>query len=208
MFVLFVLYTGAFNPFSVFQGTVRDRYADPNAYPWQEEDLFINPRLDGYDMGGRRPPFRSQPKIKTAIFYTVDLYDNQEPRGQMKLIVNPEGSVSATWTGEFRAGDRHYQAVIIPPREGRGVMNGFTGNTAPLKIYEDETGQDISKLYAITHGFYHLKDVADGNEVAGPAYITAWISKDHSAEGTFSIPSFVEGRLTILRWGPVEPSER
>jgi amino acid transporter len=47
---LYMMYTGSFNPFAAFQGTERDRYSDPNAYPWEEAHLFIFEALDGYDM--------------------------------------------------------------------------------------------------------------------------------------------------------------
>ncbi len=45
--IIMVLYSGAGNPFSAWEGTERDRYSDPNAQPWQEGHLIWGGMLEG-----------------------------------------------------------------------------------------------------------------------------------------------------------------
>lgn len=208
MFLLFALQIGALNPFALFQGTQADRYSDPNAYPWEEGHLFINGLLDGYDMGGRRPPFRSQPKLTHRLIYKAKVYDGDEQRGEIEFAINKSGDTIAFWTGDFRIGSKRYRAVVRPPTREEKERNTFWGNTAPLKIYEDENGKDKSKLYAITSGVYHLQEVGADKSVTGAAYVTGWVDKDYNAEGELGIPSFIDGQMAILNWGPVEETEQ
>jgi hypothetical protein len=206
MFLLFVLYTGALNPFAPFQGTEADRYCDPNAYPWEEGHLFINQMLDGYDMGGRRPPFRAQPKLESKLRYAAEVYDNQQPLGEIKLTISKNGDATAAWDGDFRIGAELYE-VVAGKKDGDEV-NVFRGNTAPLKIYEDENGPNRSKLYVITEGLFHLQRPNSNETLTGPAYVTAWIDKDYQAEGKLATPGFIDGEPAIFNWGPVKPSEQ
>ena len=210
MVLVFALYTGSMNPFTAFHGGEADRYSDPNACPWEEGNLFVNPLLDGYDMGGRRPPFRAQPKIEEEMIrYIADIYDEEEDRvlGQVILRVHSNGDARASWTGEFRVRGRPYKAMV-ETEKGTGLKrNLYLGNIAPLKIYKDENGRDRSKLYVITEGFYHLQDMKRDNALMGAGYVTAWISKDYSAVGKLWLPGFDDGELVVYAWGPAEPSE-
>ena len=99
MFAIYVAYTGAFNPFAMFQGTEGDRYSDPNAYPWEEEHLFVNKTLDGYDMGGRRPPFRSQPRIEDELYFRAEVYDDGNQLGEIELTIFKDFYAKAVWPG-------------------------------------------------------------------------------------------------------------
>jgi len=199
MLLLFTLYTGALDPFTVFHGSEADRYSDPNAYPWEEGHLFIKKQLDGYNMGGRRPPFRAQPKIDNKLHYKAEVYDGDEQRGQIALIIRKDGDALSGWSGDFRIKGKRYTTV-------KGA-NSFEGNIAPLKVYEDEDGKDRSKLYVITQGFFHLQELKEDKSFSGIAYVTGWIDRDYNAEGKLSIPSFINGELTVFNWGPVTPSE-
>jgi hypothetical protein len=203
--ILFVLYTSSFNPFSAFQGTVKDRYSDPNAQPWEEHHLFIHDLLDGYGMGGRRPPFPSQPDLTVYLQYSAAVYDDDKEYGQIELMISDDGEARASWNGEFQIEDKRYQAIAQPGAPGKFDKNRFKGNTAPLKIYEDENGQDRSKLYVITQGFFHLEGLTEEETFEGPAFVTCWIDKDYNAEGKLSIPLFADGNTAIFSWGPVEP---
>jgi hypothetical protein len=205
MFLLFTLYTGALNPFALFEGTEADRYSDPNALPWEEGHLFIGQTLDGYGMGGRRPSFRAQPRLEEGLRYVTEVYDDDEPRGEIRLSILEDGDARARWAGDFTIGSKHYTAVM---KQGSGIqtnMNLLKGNIAPLKIYQDENGRDRSRLYVITKGFFHLEESEKEESVSGIAYVTAWINKDYTAEGSLWIPSFIDGNLGKFAWGPVEP---
>ena len=184
------------------------RYSDPNAYPWEESDLFISELLDGYDMGGRRPPFRSQPKLTHMLRYRAAVYDGDKPRGEIMLKVRKNGNAEGIWEADFWLGRRHYQTPERREDDLRNrKLNLFEGNTAPLKIYEDENGKDNSKLYVITKGVFHLDELRKGGKALGPAYLTAWLDRDYYAQGTLAIPSFADEGKAIFEWGPVEPLE-
>lgn len=206
MVVMVAWYAGAFNPFAPFQGTGLDRYADPSAQPWQEQHLFINEILDGYDMGGRRPPFPCQPKLKEELRYVSWVFDaNNRRLGELQFTVKEKGDAEAVWTGQFEIGNVTYQ-LVEPRRYGDDKANVFFGNTAPLKIYQDESGLDHSKLYVITQGHFEMKVAGRENLVSGGAYVTAWIDKKHVAAGKVSILWFVDGKPAIFEWGPAEPT--
>lgn len=194
------------NPFACFQGTVKDRYSDPNAYPWEEGHLFIRGTLDGYDMGGRRPPFRSQPQFTNLLNYRAVVYAGEDKYGRIEMEVCDDGDVRASWSGEFELMGNRYQA-IKPKSPGRGEMNMFFGNYAPLKVYEDENGKDFSKLYVITQGVFELKEPGAAESIKDMAFITCWIDRDLKAAGRLSIPSFAEQGMLIFNWGPVGPVE-
>ena len=204
MLLITALYMGTLSPFAPFEGTEADRYSDPNAYPWEEGHLFINKQLDGYHMGGRRGPFRAQPSLPRKLIYVTEVYDGDEPRGEIRLTIYQNGDAGGNWNADFRIGRRRYLAVAEPEER----ENIFMGNTAPLKIYEDENGKDRSRLYVITAGFFRLQELGKNNGVAGAAYLTAWIDKQYKAEGELAMPSFINGEAAIFYWGPVEPTEQ
>ena len=205
MALLFTMYTGGLNPFAPFQGTVKDRYSDPCALPWEEDHLFINPRLDGYDMGGRRPPFRGQPKLGDGMAFEAPVYKGNKLFGQIELTISKDGDARATWSGEFEIDGKQYKAVIRPKnRDGTPARNIFLGNVAPLKIYEDEKGRDRSKLYVITAGSYELEGPTVADLAQGGAWVTGWIDKRYNARGNLSFWPFTDGTKVIMEWGPVK----
>jgi hypothetical protein len=195
------------NPFACFQGKAKDRYSDPNAYPWQEGHLFIRGVLDGYDMGGRRPPFRSQPQFTELLNYSAVVYAGGNKYGRIEMEITDDGDVRASWSGEFQIMGRRYQA-LKPKYPARTAMNMFFGNYAPLKVYEDENGKDKSKLYVITQGMFELKDLSGEGGIKDGAFITCWIDRDFKAAGWLSIPSFEGQGMLIFKWGPVAPVEK
>jgi hypothetical protein len=210
LLLLFALYAGGIlNPFAPWQGTEADRYSDPNAYPWEEYDLFFpGGPLDGYDMSGRRPPFRGQPRIKDGLFYEAELYDDGgEQMGEIELTIYKDFYAKAVWSGEFKIGDKRYEVVVVEDKQKKNEVSVFNGNIAPFKIYEDEDGRDKSKLYVITAGSFRLKEMWTENSVTGFGYVTAWINKKYEAEGELAIRSFIGGEEAIYYWGPVEQIE-
>jgi len=205
--VMYAISTGSLNPFASFQGTAVDRYSDPNAMPWEESHLFTNELLDGYDMGGRRPPFRGQAKLKEGFRYVIELYKGEESRGQLKVVIDHRGEVSSEWSGEFSMGENQYKV-----RPGRRVrtdprFNMFDGNIAPLKIYENEEGKDKSKLYFLATGVVQMEASGEEKSISGMAYLAGWISKKRSAEGKLYILSGSYKNAEIFEWGPVESEE-
>jgi hypothetical protein len=190
-----------------WKGSEYDRYAAPDAKPW-EEDKLIWGKADGYDMNPRRPPFASQPKIKDRLTYEVKLADGDKPMGTLTAGVLSNFDALASWKGEFEIDGRRYTADMWEDVFTKKSLNAFSGNIYPLKIYQDSKGKDRKKLYFITRGHYELRGAEKGDVREGTAYVNGWVSKDFSAEGTLSIPHFDKDNDLILKWGPVYPIKK
>jgi hypothetical protein len=201
--LLYVVYTQ--NIFHFSAGKAKDRYSDPNAYPWEEEHLFIDDVLDGYDMGGRRPPFPDQPPLKEPLRYTAGVYAGNEPRGEIELYVWTDGDVSGSWSAAYveKTDRNRYYETVEEYREGNKT-NTFKGNTAPLKIYKDDRGEDKSKLYFITKGEFLLHERREDQTITGTIYVTGWVDKNYNAEGELVLLSESGKEQVFFVWGPAE----
>ena len=205
--LLYTVYTR--NTFHHFAGTETGRYSDPNAYPWEEGRLFIDNVLDGYDMGGRRPPFPEQPPLNENLHYTAGVYFGGEPRGQIELYVFKDGSVTGSWTGAYEARtDRNRNYETLREYKEGFLTNDFKGNTAPLKIYKDDRGEDKSKLYFITRGEFLLREGRENRKIHGALYVTGWIDRNYTARGELFLLSSSGGvaDIEIFDWGPADPN--
>ena len=191
------------DPFAAFHGSGADRYADPNARPWDEGHLFINQALDGYKMGGRREPFPVQPKIEDLTYYDVYLYSGDEPRGTMSVRFTPDGDVAAVWDGKFTINDVEYE--VQHGNEELYDTSVFKGNIAPLKVYEDQNGErNYRMLYFITSGGA-VATSPTGDRISGAGYVTGWINKDHTCFGELWIVSFGSESPEVYQWQAIEP---
>lgn len=225
LFIMYGMYTQ--NVFHFFAGTEKDRYSDPNAYPWEEGHFFVNDVLDGYDMGGRRPPFRDQPPLKENLHYTASVYAGNEPRGEINLYITSEGNVAGWWSASYgvRTDRNRYYETARKYNKGN-YTNEFKGNTAPLKIYMDERGEDKSKLYFITRGGFLLLEQTENWATTGTIYVTGWIDRNYKAEGELFLAPISDGELDlemqefhmtssygskqeleIFYWGPADPNK-
>jgi hypothetical protein len=194
------------DPFAAFHGSGADRYADPNAAPWQEGHLFINPALDAYHMGGKREPFPVQPKLEGTTYYDALLTKDGEERGTINVRFSPDGDVAAVWEGKFKLNDVEYE--VLNEETGTYVTSVFKGNIAPLKVYEDENGKKhYRKLYFITSG-YAVAAAQNGERIEGTGYVTGWMNKDHTCFGKLWIVSAGGESPAVYEWEAVEPTEK
>jgi hypothetical protein len=194
------------DPFSAFNGSGADRYADPNAKPWEEGHLYINEALDAYKMGGRREPFPVQPKLEGTTYYDANLIMDGEEFGNVNVRISPDGDVAAEWEGKFVLNGVEYE--VLSEKTGLSYTNVFTGNIAPLKVYEDENGKKhYRKLYFISSG-QAVAGSQDGERIEGAGYVTGWINEDHSCFGRLWIVSFDTESPRICLWEEVEPTEK
>ena len=60
-------------------------------------------------MSGRRPPFRSQPKVTGDIQYKAELYDGEKPMGELSLLLMKNFDAVSSWRGEFDIDGTHYK---------------------------------------------------------------------------------------------------
>lgn len=206
LLAIYAMYTQ--NIFHLFAGTEKDRYSDPCAYPWQESNLFVNDVLDGYDMGGRRPPFPGQPPLKEHLRYTTGVYAGNKPRGEIELYIWTDGDVTGSWTAAYveKTDRNRYYKTMQESVEGRKT-NTIWGNTAPLKIYKDGRGEDKSKLYFITSGAFLLQESTEHRNLAGSIYVTGWIDKNYNAEGQLFLLSGFGPEPEMFTWGPAKATK-
>jgi hypothetical protein len=207
--MIMIMYSESYNPFAAWQGTEKDRYSAPDAKPWEEEKMFWGGGpLEGYDMSRKRSPFGAQPKITDEWRYEAKLFDGDKSMGTIKMAVFKNLDAIASWLGEFDISGKHYSAELRNDQQMNTMLNAYSGNIYPLKIYQDNKGKDRTKLYVITRGPYELKGPQKEDVRKGVAYISAWVSKDLSAEGMLSIHNFDDGKDLILKWGPVYPQKK
>jgi hypothetical protein len=191
------------DPFAAFNGSGADRYADPNAKPWDEGHLFINEALDAYKMGGRRKPFPVQPKIEELTYYDAYLYSDGEPRGTINVRFTPDGDVAAVWEGKFTVNGVEYE--VLHGNQDLYDTSVFRGNIAPLKVYQDLNGEkNYRMLYFISSGSA-VAASQDGDRIEGAGYVNGWINKDHTCFGKLWIVTFGSESPEVYQWQAVEP---
>jgi hypothetical protein len=160
---------------------------DPNAVglePWEE--WRIREKQPGNDRG---KPSEYQPELSEIIEFSVDAQAKDvehTPRGTVSLVVQPDGTVSGGWGGNYY-NDRQINF------DGGGGVSGYV---CPSKIYgggEEEDEEDESKLYFITKGEFVLHETdfekSRFHIRGGDLYITGWINADYTAFGEVTITS-------------------
>jgi hypothetical protein len=158
---------------------------DPNAVglkPWEEWKI-----RESLPPGNERgEPSEYQPELSEMIRFSVDAQAKgveHTPRGTVGLTVQPDGTVSGGWGGNYY-NDRQINF------EGSGSVSGYV---CPSKIYGGGEDEDESKLYFITKGKFTLHETDfEKNRFhirGGDLYITGWINTDYTAFGEVTITS-------------------
>ncbi len=133
------------------------------------------------------PPISDkQAKIPGAIKFDViaRLPGTENSRGELALFVGPEGQIGGNWSGSY-SNDK---------KDSFDVQNGrFDGKVYPGKIYQDEKGEDPSKLYFLGKGkFMAHKTSANAKQfhiIGGDIYARGWLNPDLSVAGEIIITS-------------------
>jgi hypothetical protein len=127
-----------------------------------------------------------QAKIPGSIKFDMiaRLPGTTDSRGELSLFIGSEGQIYGNWSGTY-SNDK---------KDNFDVQNGrFDGKVYPGKIYEDEKGQDPSKLYFLGKGNFMMhKTSADAktyNIVGGDIYARGWLNPDLSVTGEIVITS-------------------
>jgi hypothetical protein len=125
-----------------------------------------------------------QPDITKGVRYDVNVNYQDEGRGQLYLVIQPDGMVMGAWNGHYH---KEKSKLSID------IQNGdFAGYVCPLKIYRDENGEDPSKLYFIAKGDFliHESDLESKYHIiTGALYVTGWIDADYAVRGKIVITS-------------------
>jgi hypothetical protein len=162
--------------------------------PWKEW------RLRQASENDRPTPSAEQPDITEGIEFRAEAEAKgaeNSPRGTVQLTVNQDGTVLGNWNGTY------YNDAKVN-YDGNG---DFTGYVCPAKIYQDENGQDPSKLYFITKGKFILHETDLKNKYhirAGDIYVTGWINTDYVVTGKVTTTSD-EKYSEVFDWTAYRP---
>lgn len=151
--------------------------SDPEL-PWNEEFRIVKSDKDV------PPPSEQQPQLTSFLEYNAEAQQQGKPRGQIGLLIHPDGRIKGGWGGEYKP----------QPEVTHEIFAGqFKGNIDPSKIYHDADGEDPTKLYFITKGrFLILETNWENNKVrkvAGRIYVTGWLDTEYNAAGKITITS-------------------
>lgn len=164
------------------------RRADPNALPWEEDFLLTSGALQGYGLQAETKIRPEQPKITKTMEYKTQVHQDGQPRGELEFRIRPDGGIRGSWSADYKtsAPDMQYSGFL-------GESMNFEGNAAPSKIFQDEQGQDPSKLYIITRGILMLDEHNLKNNkqrtIRGHLYVTGWLDREYNASGKLTITS-------------------
>ena len=180
--VWFLVVVGLVIVIMLVQGVMRKTAKDPDTCfdiePWTEW------RLRKSNARALKEPSEEQPDITEGVRYDVSVNYQDENRGEMDLVIQPDGTVMGAWHGYY-----HKEK----PKLSFDIQGGaFEGYVCPLKIYQDEKGEDPSKLYFIAKGDFliHESDLKTKYRIrVGDLYVTGWLEADYVAYGKLVITS-------------------
>ena len=159
--------------------------------PWQEEWRL---RQSGLRRPGDAPDMPAsplQPKIIIPQRLTAEAREQDEPRGQVNLVIEPSGGVSGSWSGRYESegGKASYEIL-------QGTLEGNTDNT--------KSGSDPSQLFFIAAGRYRLQAAGRETPREGYLYLTGWLDTNYHATGKLYLtPDKVQA--TIFTWQAQNP---
>ncbi len=140
--------------------------------PWFEEQRLIRQ--------GSFPVEQTTKGGKTVIekktVFTGDVKRKDEQRGDIEIIIDPNGKAIGQWRCEYQ-----YTKSIYT------ITAEFIGNIDPTKIYQDQTGKNNQLLYFITKGKYRQIKTDTGTGSQWPSeeiiYVIGWVDNNYSAQG-------------------------
>lgn len=151
--------------------TLKEQKNHPENHPWLLEDRIGS--------GNQHELNELQPYRDQMLELKAKVVDEQNARrGKINMMIDPDGLVFASWSGEYRNEEKDQFLVMMGDTEG---------NTDPSFIYQDENGEDRSLLYFITKGDFVLLKTDKKNRVSRPGgdlYLSGWLRPDMTAFGT------------------------
>jgi len=184
-----VIYYFALSP-QIDRETSRMQKQLPDKYPWVEEFRL---RKDGEEAKERSSA--KQPNIQVTSRLEAEVREDGKDRGTIQMLIHADGTVEGTWRADYRTRAPKIDYTVINAK--------FKGNTDPSKIYSDENGEDLSKLYIITKGNFLILETnfetGKVRNLVGYIYVTGWIGTDYKAFGKLHITSDKKEQ-TIFQW--------
>ena len=181
---------------TVMKKTAKDPDTCLDLKPWKEW------RLRESSAKALGAPSEEQPDITETIRYDFNLSHQNETRGEMYLVIHPDGTVMGAWNGHYH---EEKLKLTYDIQDGR-----FQGYACPLKIYQDANGQDPSKLYFIAKGDFilHEYDLKSKYHIrVGDLYVTGWIEPDYAVNGKLVLTSD-EKYFETYEWNVSHPIKK
>jgi hypothetical protein len=146
----------------------------PEDRPWLMEDLLA-PKDQLIPV-----PRKGQPELLEPLNLTAPVQRNQAPRGSVSIAFGKDCRVVADWVSTYEYDKKTFQ-----------LQAQMKGNIVPSRIYRDaDKNEDKTRLFFIGKGPYtqttQWADAPTRTE-QGTAYITGWLSPDHTVQGAVTI---------------------
>jgi len=146
--------------------------------PWNEEFRIVRPDEEV------KQPSEGQPKILDNLVFEGQIVEDNEVKGGVSLFILTDGRIKGVWEGTYKP---------EPDITWEVTGSRFKGNIDPTKIYRDEDGEDLSKLYFIAKGGFLILETnlkTDRIKTAtGAIYVTGWLDNEYYAAGKVTITS-------------------
>lgn len=159
---------------------------------WKEWDLRTKSDEVTLEVPVPSKPSPEQAQLKEGVSYDLNVksQDAKDPRASISISIDSSGGVWGRWYGQYYQKDKKGAKINL---DIMSMGAGFAGSICPGKIYQDEYGEDPSKLYFIARGDFLIQrtnfDVGTVKNMAGEVYVTGWLNKDLSVSGAITITS-------------------
>ncbi len=145
--------------------------------PWNEEHRILAP-----GKAATQKPSTQQAQLTSILRYRTQAEQDGSPRGNVNLLIYPDGTVKGIWNGDYDADVESHRVVMAA---------SFAGNTDPAVVYTQGTAQDPSRLFFITRGTFSIletrSEAAAGTNINGYIYVRGWIDTDLTVTGDLII---------------------
>jgi len=147
--------------------------------PWNQEFRILRK-----DEKLKKAISPEQTEINQLLYYKAKATENNEERGYVDLVILPDGKARGTYGGDFYVNkELHFEVIGA----------SFKGNIDPSFLYEDENGQDPTRLYFITRGNFLIMETHSKEgfvrKSSGYIYVTGWIGPDYNLWGRITLTS-------------------
>jgi hypothetical protein len=145
-----------------------------SSLPWNEQASILPP--------GKTPQFKlseGQPQLTDALRYKAQVEQGGQPRGEINVLIYPDGTVKGVWNGEYDEPNDVHCLVMAA---------SFAGNIDPSKRF---VKSDPSKLYFLTAGTSTLMETNlstnQNRGINGFVYVRGWLDPNYAIIGELII---------------------
>ncbi len=139
-------------------------------------------------------PTEEQPQLSEPLEVQTWPVEDGNARGEIGVMILADGTVHGSWGGEFYINkDVDFQVMDCK----------FEGMVDPKQVYEDEEGEDPSKLFFIAKGKFMIletnNDTGRVRNLMGDAYARGWLGVDDEVGGELIITTD-ERNFYVYTW--------